>query len=255
MEPLPPPAMPLRPHRLAVLLVLVAASGCTPRAVYRLSAPDPDAGVWREGQQVRTARAADIEAQVAYVRSYADDHAFWVRVTNHSADTVLVDPALFELIAYRSPERAAARDSSGSVARARDPEAELLQVDLTASRRDAHARTRQGLAAGTAALTAVATLADAPGTPDEEAAVADTYLAVEVEIEDAGYARRAAAEAQAEGRAYWEGVLRRTTLPPNTYIDGVVLVPIDAGANVVVFEPVVGETRVPFWFVQRSYRP
>ena len=248
--------MPLGTARIAGLLVaLVFVSGCTPRLVHRLDAPDPDVGVWRDGEQARTARAGGVEAELAYVRSTLDDHALWVRVTNVSDDTLLVDPALFVETAYQFIRQAEARDSTGRLHPARDPEARLVEVDLEASRRDASARTRQGFAAVSTGLTAAAAIASSPDTPEQEAAVADSYYAAEVEMADATADRSAAASARAAGRAYWEGVLRRTTLPPNTYIDGLVHVPIDPVANAVVVEVVIGEARLPFLFLQRNIRP
>lgn len=248
--------MPLGTAPLAGLLVaLLLASGCTPRLVHRLDAPDPDVGVWRDGEQARTARADGVEAELAYVRSTPDDHALWVRVTNVSGDTLLVDPALFVGTAYQAVRQAEARDPTGRAYAALDPEAQLLEVDIEASRRDARARTRQGLAAVSAGLVAAAVVVDAPDTPDEEAAVADAAYTVEVEMADATAERYAVADARAAGRAYWEGVLRRTTLPPDTYIDGLVHVPIDPAANAVVVDVVVGGARLPFLFLQRNIRP
>lgn len=196
-----------------------------------------------------------MEAEVSYVRTTRRDHVLWVRVTNLSADTVLVDPARFMETAYAFVHEAEARDSLGRPHPARDPEAELLDVDLTGSRRDARARTQQTLGALSAGFTTVAVLTDPPETPDQEATVADAYLSAEVTVADAVIERQTAADAQISGRDYWEGVLRRTTLPPNTYIDGLVHVPIDPIARAVVVDVVVGETEIPFLFLQRNVRP
>ena len=246
--------MPLGSPRPALLaLLLVAASGCTPRLVHRLDAPDPAAGVWRDGQQARTARG--VEAEVSYVRTTRDDHALWVRVTNRSADTVLVDPRLFVERAYQFVHQAELRPEVGRRHPARDPEAELLEVDLEASRRDASARTRQGFAVASAVVTAAVTIADPPETEGEEVAASDAAYSAQVEVADATTDRRLAAEDQVTGRTYWESVLRRTTLPPDTYVDGLVHVPIDPAAKVVVVDVVVGKAVVPFLFLQRNVRP
>ena len=243
------------PLRTALVLLAVAASGCTPRLVHRLDVPDPGVGVWHQGQHLRTARADGVEAEVGYVRSEGEDHVLWARVTNLSADTVVVDPALFRSTAFQSVGQAEARDSTGRAQSARDPEAALLDVDLTAARRDATARTQLGLAVVSTALVATAALADPPDTPEQEAVAADAAVSAEIDVADAVDARGAAEAARVDGRAYWEGVLRRTTLAPNTFIDGLVHLPIDPAAYAVVVEVVVGETRVPFLFRQRNLRP
>lgn len=246
--------MAARDGLLPLTLGLLVLAGFTPRMVHRLEATDPAAGEWDRGRLIRDASADGIEASVAYVRTDPTDHVFWVRVTNFTADTVLVNPAAFVLTAF--PSTPAYRlGEGGTPAAARDPEAELLEVDVAASKADARARTRAGVALVSAALVTTAAVADPPDTEAEEADLAYAYASIEADAAGAAWDRAAAEGRREAGRIYWEGVFRKTTLPPNTYMDGVVHAPVDGLARAVVFEVVVGEVRVPFAFRQVNIRP
>lgn len=237
------------------LVLLVVLTGCSPRPVHRLAADDPGEGRWHQGWQIRTASADGIVAEVAYVRPEGPDHVLWVRVINDSDEEVVVDPAVFEAHAYNVYRLIEARPETGRTAAARDPEAALLEADLRASRDLASAQTRAGLAAVSAVATTVAVVADPPDTDEEGDDVAYAYAEAGAMADEAAYDAHATLARQASRRAYWEGVLRRTTLAPGEAVEGVVHVPADDTARGLLFEVVVDPARVPFAFRQTTHRP
>ena len=239
------------PFRLLAALVFLA--GCAPQPVYRLHAADANAGRWDAGHHLRTARSGGLTADLAYLRSVDGDHVFWVRVANESADTVLVDPARFSVVALVLDSFPG--DTATVAGNVRDPEAELLDVDLAASRADARAQERLGSALVGSALATAATLADSPDSPEEwiEADVAASVA--QDEVRSAAADGREEAALQASTRAYWEEALRRTTLPPGTYAEGRVHVVADPNARSVEVVVEVGGAALAFPFLQLTYRP
>ncbi len=238
-------------------LALVLFSGCSPRTVHRLNAPEAerDAGVWQDGWHIRSASASGVDAESAYVRSLREDHALWVRVTNTSDEVVEVDPAAFVSVSYTTLTQITEQPDNGVRVHARDPEAELLQVDLRASRAHARGRTLQSFAVASAVVTTAAVVADPPDSDEQVLTVAIAYDDAAHTAEEGAWTIADAAVAQADGRHYWEEVLRRTTLYPGESVEGVVHLPIDPRARGVVFEIVAGDARLPFVYVQRNIRP
>ncbi|MEL6615410.1 MAG: hypothetical protein AAFQ43_06705, partial [Bacteroidota bacterium] len=239
------------------LLALVVLSGCVPRTIHRLEAPEAeaDSGVWNQGWHVRSASAAGVDAEAAYVRSLWDDHTMWVRVTNTSSETVTVDPAAFYTVGFNTMRLLQTRPETGRRSSARDPEAELIEVDRHASRQHARGRTLQGVALASAVVTTVALVADPPETEEEVVEVAYAYEDAALTAEEGQWTIEEAASRQEAGRDYWEEVLRRTTLYPGESVEGIVHLPIDPQARAVLFEIIVGDTRVPFAYVQHNIRP
>lgn len=242
---------------ILALVALIALSGCSPRTIHRLDAPEADAetGVWNQGWHIRSANAPGLDAEAAYVRSLWEDHAMWVRVTNTSSETVTVDPAAFATVGFNTMDLFRTQPETGRRALARDPEAELLSVDRHASRADARGRTLQGFALASAVVTTVAVVTDPPETEEEVVEVAFAYEDAALTAEEGQWTIEEAASRQAAGREYWEEVLRRTTLYPGESVEGIVHLPIDPQARAVLFEVIAGDARVPFVYVQRNIRP
>lgn len=242
-----------RPHRRpwslalpVVLVALLAAAGCSPAPVYRLQSLAPGTGHWEQGQRYVRQAAGVVEVELAYERTTDEGHAFWVAVANRGETALLVDPTTFYAVPAAVPDTVVALWGVGpDTLWAVDPEARLLQLDLAASRADARRRTERGLDA----VVAVTEVLAGEATADERAADA---------LERTEHAAEHAADVDRRGlrRRSWAGeALRKTTVPPGGWVEGLVFFPVERGRRYLTVHVPGRPGAAAFPFVVHRYQP
>jgi hypothetical protein len=238
----------------SLFVVFIGFAGCVPDPVYRLESMTPS-GTWYAGQQIIEQSTGGVTFEVAYVRSEAAIHTMSVRVTNETADSLLVDPAFFYYLAFPTVHAFEKEEAAGEVA-ALDPERELLALDLEASRAEARSRTEMGMQLALVAVEATAAAVDPPDTEDESAKTAARLDYATFQLEQTAWEAESASSAFSSRRVYWEQeMFRKTTLPPHTYAEGLVSFPVTSLLHAAAFRFPVGPVEGAFAYRQIVYRP
>lgn len=247
----------------AVAAVLV--SGCfAPQAVLRLE-PLPDESVrWYQGQANAEKVEGGIKARAGFY-NYDRDHLFFdIEIINNTDTDVEVRPELFTM------------EHGGRVlARALDPDRQLLSSELEMSRKEANAK-NLAVAIGVATVaTTVAVVATGNGggevsdaglrlsnqlnTAATAADLALTGFYLADAVATVGAAPPPAPEhlPPADHPAFWaDYTLRRTTLAPGEQVRGLVVFPrIDEQADFSLRLLIEGVAAPVMGFRQRVYRP
>lgn len=125
---------------------LLALSACfSPKSVVRIE-PTDEPQRWNYGQAILEAEKDGIAANAAYAYSDEDYWVFDVEVINWREDRIMVDPAGIELTIAPIDMKVSAID----------PESQMLDMEMDASRREANAK-NAAVVAGVVAVAAVAT--------------------------------------------------------------------------------------------------
>ena len=222
----------------ALFLICVLSSCFSPKPIIRLS-PENEDTRFNHGRAMVTQTKGNYEVSIGY-ESFSKDHLiFNIEVINMSDETVLVDPAN----GYMTDRE------NIKVARAINPEAKLLKMEMDASRQEANAK-NWGVAG--AVLVTSLVVAHAVADDDNHCNDNDPDLFAFVDGNDSSPRQ----VDYTEQPSFWaDETLRITHLEPNYRLNGQVLFPrIDNRRHLLLNFP-IGDEVFSVTFKQKIIQP
>ncbi|MEK7257463.1 MAG: hypothetical protein AAB316_22095 [Bacteroidota bacterium] len=230
--------------RLLLLVWAATLTSCfSPRPVLRVEAEETEDIRWNYGRQVIRFKQDSLEAEIFFDRYTKEFLIFDVEVTNWRTGEVLV-----------SPEDFYAEIGDGKIP-AFDPEREIFQEEMDASRREANAKNATVAVAAavvaTAVAVAVASDGDGGGNNNNDDLDFGGFYYVSTTVPPPP-----PLAAYPPAPAFWEDLsLRKTTVRKGYKVGGKVVFPrFDHAREFSVSVP-VGGTVMTAHFVQRVFKP
>lgn len=238
-----------------ILPAVLMLQACSPKPVFRMS-PVADHTSWLSGREYVSSELDSILVVLAYYRHMAGLIYLDIEVVNLGSEPLHVDPDRFSYNAY--DDNPGMEETSSVHRPALNPEEELLELDLVASKVSADRRTSSGFGAAFIALGLVSDVAAmANGASSEEMGwrVSDRVdMAIEKEIRDERFRR--SLNDLAEARNIWEfDMLRKTDLQPDEYVRGLVAFPNRESALFYDFIFEMGGNEHRFRYEQYRFKP
>lgn len=232
----------------AFISILLFSACFSPKPVVRVeTASNPDK--WNYGQAILEAEKDGIVASAAYAYHDRDYLVFDVEVTNWREESIFVDPARISLSVM----------PQDLLIPAIDPETQLLNMDMDASRREASAK-NMAVVAGVVTVAAVtAAVASGSDNNDGDAAVNNydnDVVNVAPTLIVGGGGAAPSGQRIAEDAWFWaDQTLRKTTLENGQKVRGKVIFERDDQVRDFEMNIAVEELLFTFGFKQRLFRP
>lgn len=196
---------------LSLIIASIFTYSCaSPIPIAKLEAIDPESSYWQQGMEIVTLTNDSLDVEMGYLRREGAHYLFDLTITNRRSMPVLIDPTNFFYQPIFEQNRTEA------IVRAENPENHILFEEKRLAQLEADSRNNaiSSLVVGTVELAA----AVATSTEDEndDQTYARNYTEEEIRID---YETQNAINQ----RSYWEtSALRKTTLFPNHYVQGLV---------------------------------
>ena len=229
-------------HRIVYpILSLFVLAGCVaPQPIVKFQ-PASEPSYWWHGKQMLKQQANKLETVINFEEADKQEVVFSLKITNLGSDTVLISPELFlsKYFADSFNLNLAHRYS-------KNPETEILNIDKSISRQNAQNanKTLTELSFLAVAVTSDA-LSSEEGTPNTDQHLDDSHRR-RVEAENYLLNTR-------NQKEFWElDALRKTSLPPNYYLEGLVVFPMVAEAKSVnVILPINGSDCIFSYYIEQ----
>lgn len=224
------------PSTLLIALLTTACTTISPPPQYTLKPADEAAANWNRGRGSIVKNLAGVEIEVTPPpENFTQDIPCYVRISNRGDDTLTVVPAQFSyLMSYRLDTI-----TPGTIARAYNPEDMIEHYELAMNEETSSYDTQRNVDGVVSIVSGVLDLISIFTDSDEEKERKRCESHHRREDEAAG---RDAAERSHEltmnslyaSQRFWTNkALRRTTVFPGEYIDGIVVFPIQVGAQLI----------------------
>ena len=229
-------------HRIVYpILSLLFLAGCVaPQPIVKFQ-PTSEPSYWWHGKQMLKQQANKLETVINFEEANKQEVVFSLKITNLGSDTVLISPELFlsKYFADSFNLNLAHRYS-------KNPETEILNLDKSISRQNAQDANREG---SELVFFALAIATDAV-LDDEDRSNTEDY---DLEEEERKVNAAITLENTRNQKEFWElDALRKTSLPPNYYLEGLVVFPMAAEAKSVnVILPINGSDCVFSYYIER----
>lgn len=226
---------------LSIIIVLIFGACASPLPISKLEPVSNTESYWLNGMEVVTYSHDSLSVELGFVRTENEYFIFDVMITNHRSSLVLIDPSQLLYIPISID-----KDTLNYVY-AENPETRIINEEMRLAQLDADAKNNvtSSLISSTLELaTAIAINSE----ETEENEYENNYLNEAYRID---YESNVAIDQL----SYWETQsLRKTTLFPNHFVQGHVMMKWTRKADeVIVLVPVAGH-EFEFVFNQRLYR-
>ncbi len=238
-----------RRYAIFVLSTVIISCYVSPSPIYRLT-PLADNTFWLFGQEYTKAANENIELAVAFERMIDEYILFGVEINNISDRTILISPENFYFFAMDSI------DAPDSIQKMKifavDPETKLQEIDREISLRTARYKSESGTDAALSLLDLVADISTIGKEKSQE----------EIEQEDQEDADREESKYVRDKnykndiynlnaiRDEWElSTIRKTSLLPNTFMQGRVYFPFRSGNKYIKICIPVNDDLLTFTFL------
>ena len=226
---------------LSIIIVLIFGACASPLPISKLEPVNDTESYWLNGMEVVTYSHDSLSVELGFVRTENEFYVFDVMITNHRSSLVLIDPSQLLYIPISID-----RDTLNYVY-AENPESRIIYEEMRLAQLDADAKNNvtSSLITGTLELaTSMATNSD----ETEERVYENNYFNEAYRID---YESNVALDQL----SYWETQsLRKTTLFPNHFVKGRVMMKWTRKADEVIVLIPVDNQEFEFPFHQNLFK-
>jgi len=229
--------------------MVVIACYVAPSPIYRLS-PLSDNTFWLFGQEYTRAANENMEIAIAFERMIDENIIFDVEISNISNQTILISPENFYYLPVDSIGTAGGHPKTKILAV--DPEIKLQEIDLEISKKTAKYRSDTGTDAAISLLDLIADMSTMGKEKTREESEKENQE--DMDREESKYIRDETYKSEIFNlnalRDEWElSTIRKTSLLPDTYMQGRLFFPYRTGIKYMKIYIPVNDDLLTFTFL------